>query len=109
MNLPRILLVALFTPLTLSPLQAASKQKPGEVLIEYARRISNIRVDSSPAFKLDVKFTGSNHGSPIDGTYSEIWISSKRWKKELAASGFHRVEVAEQEKRWVLGEDSSSG
>jgi hypothetical protein len=80
-----------------------SRQKEGQQLIKQALELSNIRAQGAPAFRLKAVFRVSDQPSPNEGTYSEIWISWDKWRREIEMGGFQRTEVGgTDKKRWQI-------
>jgi TonB family protein len=95
--------------LALSGVSFATDNKVvGKELIEKARKISDIRADGAPAFRMEgsLRITPKKGGKEIEGSYSEVWISSTKWRREVKTDSFHRVEVAAGPKKWF--EDSGA-
>jgi len=83
-------------------------QIEASVVMEQARRLSDIWEKNAPAFhlKADLILKDEN-GTGQQGTYVESWISAGQWRRETVIGSFHRLEVASGDKRWLL--DSSNG
>jgi TonB family protein len=79
---------------------AGNKQQEGEELVSEALSLSNIRANGSPAFLLKATFQSTANSSPVQGSYSETWLSRDRWRREIEIGSFHRVEVGGSKTRW---------
>lgn len=54
-------------------------------LIAGAHKISDIRSEGSPRFRLRASLRTLNaKGKPVDGTYVLIWSSPTQWREEIA-------------------------
>jgi TonB family protein len=86
----------------------ANDKAVGKELIEKARKLSDIRAEGAPAFRIEGSFRiiPKKGGKEIGGTYTEIWISRSKWRREVQTSSFHRVEVGTGDKKWLA--DSGS-
>lgn len=103
-----ILLIALSTVLARSCLaQEPLKQQPetaptqarAEAFLERARHLSDIRAKDAPAFRLKATFSfiGDNL-DPIEGTYTETWVSDSQWRRETVIGNLHHIEVGGADK-----------
>jgi TonB family protein len=108
---------AVFQPIALSAALAASllaqePQKPSqkseiqvraEALMDRARHLSDIRAKNAPAFRLQAKFffVGKDLENE-EGSYTEIWVSDSRWRRETVVNNFHRVEIGTPDRIWKL-------
>jgi len=85
---------------------AENKEKEAAALIQRAKHQSDIRAEGAPAFQLRSSFAITrDDGTRIEGTYTETWVSSKLWRREVVTSDFRRIIVGEGVKTWQL--DSS--
>jgi Gram-negative bacterial TonB protein C-terminal len=85
---------------------AENKQEEGEKLIRQADDISNLRSADARPFRLTATFRLLGDGAATgEGTYTEIWGSPGRWRRESVLGTFHRTEVGDEKTRWFL--DSS--
>jgi hypothetical protein len=110
---PRILFtVACFALLHLESLtqdvpakdtSAQDIQKRAEALMEHARQLSDISAPNAPPFQLKAtfSFTGTDL-EPVQGTYTEVWISRSQWRREIAAKDWRRIEVASATSIWRI-------
>ena len=75
---------------------AEDKKEIGQRLLDNAQKISDIRADGSPAFRMEVKFKITSNSAPkeTEGKYAEIWVSKAKWRREVETPSFHRLEVA---------------
>src|SRR5579872_6449808 len=81
----------------------ADVQKTAELLLTRARSLSDIRADNAQPFRLDAtfSFTGKDFNL-VSGTYSEIWFSNSKWRREIVVNDLHRVEVGSPNRVWRL-------
>lgn len=85
---------------------AENKQEEGEKLIRHADEISNLRSADARPFRLTATFILLGDGATTrEGSYTETWESSGRWRRESVLGTFHRTEVGDEKTRWFL--DSS--
>src|ERR1700690_2789681 len=99
--LASIPLIAQSTPQTEPPKSEA--QLLAESLMDRAHKISDIRSNGARAFRL--RATLSFIGKALDtvqGTYSEVWVSSSQWWRETVVNDQRRVEVGGPNRRWLL-------
>lgn len=82
---------------------AETKGKEADALIERAKQQSNIRADGASAFQLRSSFAiMRDNGTRIEGTYTETWVSSKLWRREIVTGDFRRITVGNGVKSWQL-------
>ena len=82
---------------------AGNKEAEAASLIERAQKLSDIREEGAPAFRLKLNFKEiKQNGSVSEGTYTEVWASRTQWRRETAVGDFRRTEVAAGQKRWLL-------
>lgn len=99
----RLILVVGLLPLFSSAAVAENKQKEGEKLIQQAEQNSNIRSPDAQPFRLRASFKElGDNASGGEGTYTEIWVSRGRWRRESIVGDFHRTEVRGAKGRWLL-------
>lgn len=91
------------TLLLLTGVSSASDKAKGKELIQKARELSDIHADGAPAFRLEGTFRiiPKKSRNEIEGRYTEIWVSKKKWRRELQTSSFRRVEVSIADKKWT--------
>jgi len=102
MSLRILLFVACFSGLC--PVSCSQDiQSRAEQLMQHARHLSDIRSRKAPAFRLKATFSfiGKNLET-AQGTYTEIWISDSRWRRETIIDDIHRVEVGTANRTWQL-------
>jgi TonB family protein len=83
-------------------------QKTTDSMLERARQLSDIRSSNSPGFRLTLTFSFIGHDlEKSQGTYTEIWHSSTKWRRETVVGDFRRIEIGGPSRRWLLdvGED----
>lgn len=104
MNLLARLILAVGFAVLLSPVSiAGNKQEEGENLIRRAEQVSNIRSSDARSFRLKASFTLLGNGAAAgEGTYTEIWVSHGRWRRETVLGTFHRTELGGEKTRWTL-------
>jgi TonB family protein len=95
-----------------SPLNAQSipKTEPksdaqlqAESLMERAHKLSDIRSNGAPAFRLKATFSFIGKDlDKVEGMYSEVWVSSSQWWRETVVNGQRRVEVGGPNRHWLL-------
>jgi hypothetical protein len=96
------LLTALVT-LPRAGLIAEDAQPNAQALLERARDLSDIRSPSAPAFRLRATFTAITRDlTTLEGTYTEIWVSNTRWRREIVVGASRRIEVARTTRPWLL-------
>ena len=74
--------------------QKSDAQLHAESLMERARKLSDIRSNGAPAFRL--KATFSFIGLDLNtahGTYEEVWVSPSQWWRETVVDNRRRIEV----------------
>jgi TonB family protein len=81
---------------------ASKQENEAAALIEHAKRLSDIRAEGAPPFRmvLDLKIINDD-GSVTDGRYTEIWVSKKKWRKETEVGGFRRIQIAAGRNLWL--------
>lgn len=68
----------------------------GNDLIVKARKISDIRAEGAPAFRLEGTFRSipkEAGGREIKGSYTEVWVSATKWRREVRTSSSTLVEI----------------
>jgi len=94
-----VLAVAALLPTAL----ANKKDEEAAALLEQAKRLSDIRAEGAPAFRLKMSFKIiEKGGSALEGVYTEVWVSKVRWHRETVVGNFRRTQVALGGKRWQL-------
>jgi len=83
---------------------ATDDKAVGKDLIEEARKISDIRADGAPAFRMEGSFriTAKKAKKEIEGSYSEVWVSSSKWRREMQTDSSHYASVAAGAKKWLV-------
>src|ERR1019366_6517540 len=74
------------TLIVLTQISAAKDdKKTGKELIHKARELSDIRAENAPGFRMEGSFRviPKNGGNEVEGTYTEIWVSKTRWRREV--------------------------
>jgi hypothetical protein len=84
---------------------APAEQDPqvrAEALLQHARELSDIRSANSPAFRLKASFSFPGEDlQTIQGTYTEIWLSTTRWRREVIIGDLHRIDVGGSGEHWI--------
>ena len=83
------------------------KTQEGAALVARAVEISNIPADHATPFTLTATFRVIGSVPEEVGTYSETWISSDQWRREITLGKFHRLEVANGRKKWLIDQDQN--
>ena len=82
---------------------AEDAQKRAEAMLNRARQLSDIRSPNAPGFRLSVTFSFRGQSlETVQGTYSEVWISSSQWRRETVVGNSRRIEVGGPNKRWLF-------
>jgi TonB family protein len=93
----------LLCALASAPSFADDAQARGQVLLDRALQLSDIRAANSPAFRLKASFSFVGRSlESNEGTYTELWESHAQWRRELVFKDLHRVEVSKGKQRWLL-------
>ncbi|HEY6251072.1 MAG TPA: hypothetical protein VI685_14010, partial [Candidatus Angelobacter sp.] len=71
-------------------------------LMVHASQLSDIWDNNAPAFHLKAALTFYDEKGTTQGTYTESWVSGGQWRRETVIGAFHRIEVARENKRWLL-------
>ena len=86
--------------------QQPTAQERAEALLDRARHVSDIRAKDAPAFRLKAtfSFTGDNL-DPVEGTYTETWVSDTQWRRETVIGNLRQIDVAGPGKHWLVYPD----
>ncbi|MBZ5658192.1 MAG: energy transducer TonB [Acidobacteriia bacterium] len=97
-----VVAVSLLVLTGISP--ATDDKAAGNALIEKARKASDIRAEGAPAFRMEGTFRiiPKKGGRGIDGSYTEIWVSKTKWRREAQTSSSHDLEIGAAEKKWLV-------
>jgi TonB family protein len=78
-------------------------QKRADALLDKAHQLSDIRSPNAPSFRLKATFSfiGKDLGA-IQGTYTEIWVSKSKWRRETVVKDWRRIEVGGAARFWLL-------
>lgn len=80
----------------------ASSGQESISLIEHAKKLSDIRSEDAPAFKLKVSYKRTlENDTTVEGTYTERWISSRLWRSELKVGEVNLIRVARDKTLWL--------
>lgn len=100
---PRHLVFFLLLPLLCTFSFAGDKEKEVAALIDRAKQASDIRAAGVPAFFLKSSFKAiQDDGTAIEGTYTETWVSSALWRREITFGDFHETQVVKDRRSWIL-------
>ena len=105
MDFAVILKIVVFWLMFSSPvaLFCQDTQARAEAMLQRAREASDIRAPNAPPFTLTVEFSYVDQDlDTIKGTYTELWLSKSKWRRETIAGEFHRIEIGGMNKRWLL-------
>jgi Gram-negative bacterial TonB protein C-terminal len=101
MSLNRTLLsVCLIFPSAIS--HAHNAQQEGLKYISQAVELSDIRAPGSAEFRMTATIRILSKSPVQEGTYSELWSSRERWRRETKIGSFRRIEIGGPKKRWIL-------
>jgi TonB family protein len=79
-----------------------SDQREGSEMLAKAATTQNLRSHDAKPFRLHVRVHAQTVvATPTDGTYDEIWLSSDKWRREIAFPGFDQVEVGDADSKWL--------
>jgi TonB family protein len=98
-------IVAALASLTLfcSASSAQDVQPLANELLGKARKLSDLRSPNAPAFRLRATFSFIGPAlETVHGAYTEIWISSSRWRRETSVNDSLRIEVGDASRLWRL-------
>jgi hypothetical protein len=101
MRMCRLLYGFAFLSLFAAVAGADNKQQEGKNLIDRAIQLSDIRGIGAPAFRMKATFRMLSGPSTDRGSYSEVWASNERWRRETGIGSFRRVEVGGANKKWL--------
>jgi TonB family protein len=104
--LPIALLASLAISLLAQEPPKPTVQERAEALLDRARQLSDIRAKDAPAFRLKAtfSFTGDNL-DPVEGTYTETWVSDTQWRRETVIGNLRQIDVAGPGKHWLVYPD----
>jgi TonB family protein len=78
-------------------------QTQAEALFDRARKLSDIRTEGAPAFRLSATFSFQGKDlSTIQGTYTEVWVSRSQWWRDTVLNDAHRTEIGGLNRYWVV-------
>jgi TonB family protein len=88
--------------LVLSVAAEEARTQRAEELVTRAYQVHNLEAAAKAPYRVDYrfKFTGSSSGM-VEGTYSWLWVSTERWRREISVQGFSELTVANGNKQWV--------
>lgn len=82
---------------------AKNNKALGNDLIAKARKISDIRAEGAPAFRLEGTFRSipkEAGGREVEGSYTEVWVSATKWRREVRTSSSTLVEIGIRTQIW---------
>jgi TonB family protein len=78
-------------------------QKTAEGMLDAARQLSDIRSPNAPGFRLNVTFSFLGPDlDPLQGTYTEVWISNSQWRRETVVGDYRHIEIGGPDKYWLI-------
>jgi hypothetical protein len=81
-----------------------------QAMLDRARQLSDIRSPVAPAFRLKATFSFVGDDlDPVQGTYTETWVSDSQWRRETVVGNLRHIEVGDSDKRWLLFPDEFPG
>ena len=85
----RLFFLVLSLSVIVSTCFGISKESEAASLIERAKQLSDIRAEGAPGFRLKIAFKiVKEDGSVAEGTYTEVWASKARWRKDMVLEIF---------------------
>jgi TonB family protein len=88
---------------TLQDVDPTAIQKRAADLMDKARKLSDIRAASAPAFRLTATFSFVDKDlETLQGTYTEVWVSKLRWRRETVVKNWRSIEVGGATGSWLL-------
>jgi len=82
---------------------AEDQQKAAEGMLDRARQLSDIRSPKAPGFRLNLTFSFTGQDlETVKGTYTEVWISNSRWRRETVVGNLRRIEIGGPSKHWLI-------
>jgi TonB family protein len=91
---------------------AENKKDEAAKLFQTALKLSDIRTPNSPPFRLEARIVRTDKGQATEGKYLEIWVSTRRWRREVTFGDYHLVQVsdpADEKHSWVVEPKSGLG
>jgi TonB family protein len=81
---------------------AQDVQKHADAMMRRARELSDIRSSTAPAFRLKATFSFTGEDlEPVEGTFTELWISNSQWRKETVVNDLRKIEIGGKNRKWV--------
>lgn len=85
------------------PINIFEIQTRAQALMDKARRLGDIHSPNAPAFRLEATFSFVGSGLETQqGTYSEIWVSRSKWRRETTVGNWRRIQVADTTRIYQL-------
>jgi TonB family protein len=82
---------------------AQDVQERAEAMLKRGRELSDIRSSNAPSFRLTATFSFAGKDlTQEEGTFTEVWVSSSRSRRETIVKNLHRVEVVGPTRLWLL-------
>lgn len=82
-----------------------TRDEHGGQLLSRASEISDIHHQGASPFTLKAEFRVHDRDKDEVGTYTEIWLSNEKWRREAVAGHSRRLELGSGRKKWMLDED----
>jgi TonB family protein len=100
----RAIVFSIFLPILFGgATEPEDAQKAADEMLGRARQLSDIRSPNAPGFRLNVSFSFVGQAlETVQGTYSEVWISSSQWRRETVVGSSRRIEVGGPNKLWLF-------
>src|ERR1700758_147247 len=89
------------------PINVFEIQKRADALMDKARQLSDIHSPNIPPFRLKATFSFVGKDlETVEGTYSEIWVSRSKWRRETTVKNWHRIEIAGATRLYLLNNEA---
>jgi hypothetical protein len=99
----RLLVVATCIPLMQVSWTPQDLQLRADAFLEQARKLEDIRSSDAPGFRLSATFSFVGDDlEPVQGTYTETWISNSKWRQETVVGEQRSIAVGGTGKQWVF-------
>ena len=91
------------------PVWAGKAKQQGKEILENARKVSDIRSDGSSPFRMEGTFhiVRKKDRQDVAGTYTEIWVSKAKWRREIQTASAHELEVVSGSMKWTTKSETS--
>jgi len=75
--------------------------------MDKARELSDIHSPNIVPFRLKATFSFVGKDlETVEGTYSEIWVSRSKWRRETTVKNWHRIEIAGATRLYLLDNEA---